>query len=293
VSSGTIHRFSCRELALKSLDTLPPFSPVFNHLIASLAYDNVSLAELSTVIERDTVLSGNVLRLVNSVLYGRRGTISSVRHALAIIGLTKLRNYVLGLSVSQLWKRVRTAPSWSSSRFNHHSAATAVMGDLLVQRVRVESAEAAFAAGLLHDIGRFMIAVALPDEHERIVAMMQRGEGTVEQCEFDVIDVTHAELGAAALAKWNLPVAIQRAIAVHHDSPVSPAAQREGAPISLPMIVHAANQLADHFGYSIIPLESERAPSSGEVFEELGLSKDAEHILADFENEVHSLLQAI
>ena len=258
--------------------------------MSSLADDNVSLAHLSSVIEMDTVLSGNVLRLVNSVLYGRRGTVSSVRHALGIIGLTKLRNYVLGLSVSQLWKKVHTAENWSIGRFNQHSMATAVMGDLIVQRLPVDNSEAAFAAGLLHDIGRFMIAVALPDECERILQLYVSSHDPLEVCEQEIIDVSHAELGAAALARWNLPVSIQRAIAAHHQGPMSPLPQD---PLDLARVVLVANELADHFGYSVVAVESERARDNRVLFEEVGLSREADRINIEFEGEIAALLATI
>jgi putative nucleotidyltransferase with HDIG domain len=285
-----LHRLNYRELAMKSLDKLPPFSPVFNHLMASLGNESASLAELSGVIERDTILSGNVLRLVNSVLYGRRGTISNVRHALAIIGLTKLRNYVLGLSISQLWKKVSTAASWSMGRFNQHSAATAVLADLIVQRLPVEAAEAAFAAGLLHDIGRFMIAVALPEEYERIVTLMTRDGHTSDQAEREVLECSHSELGAAALARWNLPVSIQRAVAGSNEGSWRVGS---GGPRGLGQIVQASSSLADHLGYGITPLESDRARDAREVFDDLSLGPIVtERIVADFETELNSLLAA-
>ena len=93
------------------------------------------------------MLSGNVLRLVNSALYGRRGTVSSVRAAVPMLGINKLRNYVLGISVARLWAKVKTPASWSMKRFNDHSVAVAVMADLLVQRIDVEYPEGAFIAG--------------------------------------------------------------------------------------------------------------------------------------------------
>src|SRR6266478_9226014 len=85
---------------LASLDKLPPFSPVLTRLLATLADEDVSFGALAGIIETDAVLAGNLLRVVNSPLYGRISTINSVRHAVAILGSVKIRNLVLGLSVS-------------------------------------------------------------------------------------------------------------------------------------------------------------------------------------------------
>ena len=112
----------------------------------------MSFATLAGVIERDSILSGNVLRLVNSALYGRRGTVSSVRAALSVLGLAKLRNFLLGLSVSRLWAKIKTPAGWSMSRFNDHAVAVALLADGFVQEAKVDYPEGAFVAGLLHDL---------------------------------------------------------------------------------------------------------------------------------------------
>ena len=72
------------ERAMGALGKLPPFSPILNKLLASLAGEDVSFAKLGDLIEKDTVVAGNILHLVNSALYARRATITSVRHALAL-----------------------------------------------------------------------------------------------------------------------------------------------------------------------------------------------------------------
>ena len=65
-----------RERALHALRELPPLSPILNRVIASLAHEDISFAKVAELIEKDTALAGNVLRLVNSALYGLRGTVS-------------------------------------------------------------------------------------------------------------------------------------------------------------------------------------------------------------------------
>src|SRR5258706_15865625 len=104
---------SPRDRILGFLDKLPPFSPVLTQLLATLADDDVSFGELAAIIETDAVLAGNLLRVVNSPLYGRIATINSVRHAVAIVGSVKIRNLVLGMSVSRRWAGARVPGMWN------------------------------------------------------------------------------------------------------------------------------------------------------------------------------------
>lgn len=279
-----------RDLALRSLDQLPPFSPVLNHLIASLADDDVSFAKLAGVIERDTVLSGNVLRLVNSALYGRRGTVSSVRAAVSILGLTKLRNFLLGLSVAKLWAKVKTPAGWSMSRFNDHAVSVALLADGIVQKTRVDYPEGAFVAGLLHDLGRLMIAIALPDEFDRILAMQKEGTRTLESCEAELLDVTHSELSAAALARWNLPGPIQKAVLYHHRPDIDPA-RGAGSVLPLSRALAAANEVANSLGHAVTAEETARARPAHDALAEIGFAGSEEEMLAAFVNERQAIQQ--
>jgi HD-like signal output (HDOD) protein len=273
---------------MKSLDQLPPFSPVMNSLMASLADEDVSFAHLATVIERDSVLSGNVLRLVNSALYGRRGTISSVRAAVSILGLTKLRNYVLGLSVTRIWARAATPPSWEMERFNIHGAAAGIIADLIVQKADFDYPEGAFAAGLLHDLGRLMVAIALPEEHEQIQQAYAGGDEPLETHALATIDTTFAELSALALQRWSIPQPIQKATLYHQRDESSTSAVQ---PLSAAL--GAADRIANHLGLSIHPLDDRFGVEPAEALAPLGLAGAAETLMEEFDVEYAALRESI
>jgi len=203
-------------LALGSLKRLPPFSPVLNRLLSSLANEEVSFGKMAELIEKDTVLTGHVLSMVNSAAYARVSAIVSVRHAVSLLGVLKLRNLVLGLSISRLWANVQTPSGWSHARFNLHSITAATLADLLAQKVPVAFPEGAFIAGLLHDFGKLLIAIALPREYGQIQQLRRSGAPEIE-CEMEVLGITHAELSQLALRAWNVPPAIQDAVRRHHD----------------------------------------------------------------------------
>ena len=85
LSEAKVDTALLKDRAIRSLRELPPFSPILNRLLASLAQEDVSFMKLGDLIEKDPVLAGNLLHLVNSALYARRGSINSVRHALSLL----------------------------------------------------------------------------------------------------------------------------------------------------------------------------------------------------------------
>ena len=289
---------SYKQKALNSLSDLPPLSPILNRLLASLASDDMSLAQLAALIEKDTVLAGNVLKTVNSALYGCSGTINSVNHAIALMGLMKLRNTALSFSVNRMWKSLRTPQGWSMARFNLHSVGTAMMADLIVQRVPVEYAEGAFVSGLFHDIGKLLIAIALVDQYENIARLMEElppGDArTPEDCETEFLGVNHCELSAAALENWKLPNPIRLAALYHHQPKSAPKAMAGSCRFHLADVVHAADATVKELDITIgLPRKGYVAPTIFPALEELGLGDRAPKMVADFLNEFEAIRKLV
>ena len=239
---------TARERILGSFEKLPTFSILLNRLMATLSHEDVSFRELAAIIETDAVLAGNLLRVVNSPLYGRQFTINSVRHAIAILGSVKIRNLVLGLSLSGRWTDARVSNQWNPRQFNTHSVAVAVLSDLVALETPVPYPEGAFTAGLLHDVGKLLIAVATPETFESLFDIYATCGDAANDAELEIVGVTHAEISGAIARKWNLPTPIQEAVA-HHHSPGQAAPNQ----IHLAHIVQAADYYTNSLGLGMPP----------------------------------------
>jgi HD-like signal output (HDOD) protein len=243
-------RSGVRDRALEALDRLPPFAPILNRLVATMARDDVSFVEIADLIEKDTVLAGNVLRVVNSALYSLQGTVSSVRHAVAVLGLSKLRKVALSISVARMWMQASAPTGWDAGRFNAHAVASGVLSDLMAAGARVDYPEGAFVAGLLHDVGKLLIATADPIGYAQVVRETEQAACSWVECEIELLGTTHAELSGAALERWNLPAPIRDAVALHHEPEAG----------HLSAVVQAADAAANALGYSITPRPAEPVP---------------------------------
>lgn len=272
-----------KEKALESLRQLPPFSPVFAKLMESLSKENVSVSELADWIEKDAIIAGQLLRTVNSSAYGIRGTVSSVRHAIAVLGISKLRNLALGLSVLRIFSRVRMPKSWSTSRYNLHSAATAIMADQLALYRASEFGEGAFVAGLMHDIGRLVIAVGLTPQYEVIQQMALETGLPGWRCEQEVLGFSHAELAGLILQRWNLPKPIQMAAETHHFPPLT-----NGGLVPLGQIVSLANEIVNKMGICINPTTAPHEDALP-ILAENGWGEVSEQIMRTFVAEFQAM----
>ncbi len=279
---------SVRAQTLQCLDRLPKLSPLMTQLLAQLSRRNCEILDVAQIVERDPVLSGQILRLANSAIFGRLRPVASVQHAVAMVGIGAMRKFVLGSSISNLFSRTKIATNFSIRRFNVHSVATATLVELLAEEVPFEYGGDAFLAGLLHDVGKLLIAVSLPRQYDEILALLAVTGGNLIEAERDVIGIDHAELSALAISRWELSEAIQWSACYHHQTCESATMERPRAQMAgLSRGVHCADAYVNHLGMSVLP--GPVASDKAATLEIPGFAFSEQRVLERFEQEIQRL----
>ena len=243
-------RSNTRKQAFLSLARVPALSPTATQLLGRLARRHCEVHELAVLIERDPLLSAQILAIANSAAFGRAQPISSIQHAIAMIGLGAVRKFALARSISNLFGKRKIAPSFSMTRFNLHSVATGMFLELLSDMAPLEDTEDAFLAGLFHDVGKLVIAVALPEQYEEILGTAALTCEPILEIERRILQFDHAELSALAVDYWGLGEPIRAAAAYHHEPGKYPAAPGK---ISLAMAVSKVDAVVNAAGMSLLP----------------------------------------
>jgi len=276
---------STREQTLKCLERLPSLSPMRMQLLSKLARRDCEVAELTAVVEKDAVLSAQILRLSNSAMFGRSQPINSVQHAITLVGVSSMRKFVLGASISNLFSRFKKAPSFSMARFNLHSVATGTLVELISEEVEVELPSGAFIAGLLHDVGKLLIAVSMPARYEDILGVVAVTGASLIACEREVLGTDHAELSGLAIARWELAEPIRLAACYHHEPEHAPASGK----LSLTLAVHQADEFINQLGMSVFPLKPRESQAPSLDFPGIRFSRD--RVIQQFESELKGLAE--
>ncbi|MCL2001211.1 MAG: HDOD domain-containing protein, partial [Planctomycetes bacterium] len=140
--------------AIKDLPTLPV---VVGEITKRIANPATNAADIGKLIERDQALTSRVLRLVNSSYYGFPRQIKSIKHAVVILGFSKIKSVVITTAVLRAFKKSR-ANGFDITRFWQHSLAAAISAKALAETFGIgHAAEEAFIGGLLHDIGKVVM----------------------------------------------------------------------------------------------------------------------------------------
>lgn len=275
-----------REKLLASVDKLPPLPSVLNQLLRVLNNDNCSSGEIAAMIEKDSVLSGSVLRNVNSAYYGLPNRVSSIRHAVTLLGFGAVRNLALAFSMRQMLGGSRSSAKLAAL-YSQHSLGCAIMTQFLAHYARSEDVEPAFAAGLFHDVGRLLVINVLPRVLPDVVERWEQGAECLEASEQDLLGVSHSELSAAVLEKWRLPQDVQDAVRFHHDPDSFPASPE--AELSLAHLVNAADLYVNFYGLETITSAKRSPAAPDEAFERIGLVRVLPELLERFKIEFQSI----
>ncbi|MCD6459092.1 HDOD domain-containing protein [bacterium] len=271
--------------------TLPTLPHVIGKLAGVLENPMVSAEEVNTVISSDQVLTAKVLRLVNSAFYGFPGQISSVTHAIVILGFTTIRSVALSASVFDVFSLNGGSIQFDRRKFWQHAVGTAVISKAIAHYKGYPEEEDAFVAGLLHDIGKIIIDQCLHDLFMKIIKEVYDNDILFIEAEEKFMDCNHQHLGKWLSENWKLPVRLREAIAHHHN----PERAREG--YQLACFVHLADILcrAKKIGCARdtqIPKISHKAwhwlglqePELLELFELIDLEIDKAQIFFDIIN---------
>lgn len=237
-----------------SVRDLPVLPRTYLDLREAVAKPNYSMKQIVSIVEQDVSVSAKILQLVNSALFGRAKHISSVHMAVCALGSEVLQNLVLSAEVFCVFEKAKSLKGFSFEDLHIHSQLTSRIAARIPCAAHVR--DAATVAGLLHDIGKLVVATHWPEHFSRALAASRETKMPLWLEERELMGVSHAEIGSYLLGLWGMPSLMIEAVALHHD------------PMSIPHngldavgIVHIANELAHQ--NPVYPLADAPLPRRG------------------------------
>jgi putative nucleotidyltransferase with HDIG domain len=229
---------SLRTLAA-SMPNLPSLPALYLQMLDAIQSPNASVQRIAEIASKDPAMSAKLLQLSNSAFFGFSHEVYSVTEAVQILGAGTLQALALAVPLFSAFDR-RKCPSFPIEQVWDHSAQTGALARQIASSHLGDAqlAEQAFAAGVLHDIGKLILADGMPDQYAAILATARAKSRPLFQVEREVLRATHADIGAYLLAVWGLPFPLVEAVAYHHEP-----RRLQTATFDLTGIVHVANCL--------------------------------------------------
>jgi HD-like signal output (HDOD) protein len=207
-------------------------------VVEKASRSDASVEEIGAIIGRDIGMTAQVLKLTNSAFFGLGRQFSSAVEAVAYLGLDTIKSLVLSIHAFSQFDKAETGALKIESLWNHSlQVAGSAKRISKLEGQEPKATEEAFTAGLLHDIGKLVLAVNLPDEYTEATRLAHSGL-ELSLAEHLVFGANHADVGGYLIGLWGLPVPVVEAVALHH------APSRATQPAFSPLTsVHAANVL--------------------------------------------------
>lgn len=193
---------------------LPARPQVFSRLQVAMARPDASAREVARIIASDTALTVKVLQIANSAFFRRARRISNIEQAVQYLGFQCVRNLVMCAEVFSRWPGRMRHAAVDLEDLQMHAQRTAAVAQALTEGTQF--ADDTVLAGLLHDIGYWVLIQECPRELEQAIELALAGGLSLPQAEYEILGASHAEIGAYLLAIWGLPYAVVEAVAHHH-----------------------------------------------------------------------------
>lgn len=203
---------------IRSISSIPTIPTVLEKITLLLQNPQTSADEIGRAITTDQSLSSKVLKLVNSAFYGFPGKISTITHAVVILGFSTIKNIVLTASIFDVFRKKGQAGlgGFDMERFWMHSIACGAASQSLAKCIGSSEREECFIAGLIHDVGKILLCQYLNEEFRAIVHETRSANSLFVDAEKRLFGVTHQEIGGVLCESWNLPENLQNAVKYHH-----------------------------------------------------------------------------
>lgn len=261
-------------LITATIDNIPSLPAIVTRVLQITSDPESSADELMEVISADPAYTVKILKLANSAFYGRAREIATLRQAVMVIGFAGIRNLVLASAVFNNFRQIKKVADFDAIAFWRHAFLTGLGARMIARQLQQQDGEL-FVAGLIHDVGKLAILMALPEEFGKIAKMTgNRGRENII-AEQHLFGITHAQVGVRLFRRWMFPDILVMATQYHHESDLS-AKVYAGA-----LVVH----LADLLAHTVANANRQDAPFPPECFSaETATSARAHGLVWDMAN---------
>ena len=265
-----------RELRLKQIQDyiflMPSLSTTVSKVVEICNSPDTSPNDLNRVISLDPVLTGRVLKLINSAYYSLVNQATSLTRAIVMLGINTVKNLALSTSVLESISVKESFQAFSMDNFWMHSICVGVTARCIaaIKRVSVTNREEYFVAGLLHDLGKIPLNNLFPEEYVHVMELAEFQQVPLYQAENSIFEVDHCMVGGMIAEKWVLSETITDSL-FHHHKPVESREENR----QMVAIVALANTYANFLEVGSSGDRFPEDPQATHLLEQVGISWSA------------------
>ena len=200
---------------LDNIHDLPSMPHTLNSVLGGLDSISSSAQTMEKIIRDDPVLTAKMLRIANSPYYGLKREVRSIARAVVILGFEEVRSIAIGLSLTGIFSHDLGFEEFDAKGIWLHSIGVAKVSKMLAEDISGLEEDELFTAGMVHDLGRFLLCLYFSSELREILELRQLEGLSLSDAEAQY-GLTHSEVGAYLAKRWNLSEMLTDVIRYHH-----------------------------------------------------------------------------
>lgn len=204
------------------IDFLPPVPAVMIELIKALGDKDIELKALAQIISKDPLMSMNVLKVSNSAFYSLPNKVSTVDHAVKLLGIKEITGICIACGAYQVLKPAKNVETFDFIDFWRHSVATGIISRRLSKELAILDHNILYFLGLLHDVGKVVLDRFDHGTYKVVIQKTLEENTTIREVEKHLIGESHDTVGGWLMAKWKLPWTFVDVAKYHHTVKESP-----------------------------------------------------------------------
>jgi HD-like signal output (HDOD) protein len=225
------------ETLMTNLDRLPYIPEVASKVINMVNDPEVSFKHVADEIAKNQAMTTSILKLCNSAYFSKGKEISSIDRAVVTLGMKEVKDIVLLVAAKPLLVKPVTGYDLGEGDLWHQGLAVATMSrDIAMAKKRKDITDVVFTGGIIHNIGKVVIALFVHQAYNQILEAVQTKEIPFHLAEKDIMGYNHQEVGEKILEKWNFPPVLRSIVRYYQDPQDAPEEFRLEV-----SIVHIAN----------------------------------------------------
>ncbi len=225
---------------------LPAMPHVASKVLELSSDPNTSAKQLQQVISDDQAMTGRILKIANSAMYSCSRKVKTLTEAIVMLGFNSIRSLVVTSAARNLYNTRKSRTGLKERLLWEHSIGTAFAARILASEKSPGLAEEAFLSGLMHDIGKLVLNLRVPEHFDEIVQVVYNENRPFHITETELLGYDHTHVGALLVNKWKLSPVLEYVILNHHN-PDSMTAENP-----LLLYLDLANKLCKKLGIGFI-----------------------------------------
>lgn len=227
------------ESIITRIDQLPPLPEVASKVINMVNNPDVSFKQVALEIAKNQAMTANILKLCNSAFFSKGKEITSIDRAIVTLGLKEVKDIVLLVAAKPVLDKPVMGYDLGQGDLWKQGLAVATMArDIALNRKHKEIADVVFTGGIIHNVGKVVIALFVQQAFMKILDEVQANGITFHEAEKSVLGFNHQEVGEKILEKWNFPPVLRSIVRYYQDPELAPAEHQLEV-----SIVHIANAI--------------------------------------------------